>query len=558
MGTRDKNQRQIFTLDAETDPFEYGADFPKPFVWGLYNEEYDFKYWWGSEEEINLSLMKALSDLEHGSIVYAHNGGKFDFHFLLEFLEPDIKIINGRIAKATLFNGRVTLLDSYLILPVPLKMIEKDDIDYMKMKKGVRDIHRNEIIRYLRKDCSGLYDACKAFYDRFGLNLTLASTALKELKKTGYEFENTFDKYDSKFRPFYFGGRVQCFKTGSFKAKDKPLQYADINSAYPYAMKFNHWCGSSYRETVKLPEKENGSWFAKIRATSRGCLPRRDEKTKELVFSMDEKPRDYYASGWEINKGLELGRLDIVKIERVYTPILTSCFSEYIDKWFAEKAEAKGVDKLKYLFAKLMQNAAYGKFGQDGRDFQDFKLVPLGEWPQRTDEELQRGVPPWEHHSDTDTGYSFFKSPAPSDRFYNVNTAASVTAFVRAYMFEHIIKADNPIYCDTDSIICDKFNGKIGTKLGEWEIEGELSEVHVAQKKMYAAREWIHSDFGPVNKTKIACKGVRLKYDQIANAINKDVILYENDAPCFSIGKSPHYIHRNIDLKNVDKEASPI
>jgi hypothetical protein len=558
MGSRKRVEREIFTLDAETDPFEYGADFPKPFCWGLYSQLTDFDYWWGDEESIALSLMKRLAELPERSIVYAHNGGKFDFHFLLEFFDPDIKIINGRIAKATVLNGKIELRDSYLILPIPLAQFEKDSIDYNKMKKDVREIHKNEIIRYLRKDCTALHELCFKFYERFGLNLTLAGTALKELKKTGYRVTNTFDRYDSRMRNFYYGGRVQCFKTGSFYATDEPLEYADINSAYPDAMMRNHWCGDQYRLLKDFPDGENGSWFAEITATSEGVLPHRCEKTKKLTFALDEAPRQYYASGWEINKGLELGRLKIHSIAKVYKPVLTDNFKQYIDYWFAEKARAKGVDKVTYLFAKLMQNAAYGKFGQDGRDFKDFKLVPSGEWPARSPKEIEEGAPPWMWHSDTDNGFSFFWREAPADRFYNVATAASITAYVRAYLLENIVKSDEPLYCDTDSIICRKFNGVKGDKLGQWEIEAYLSEVHIAQKKMYAAREVTHSEFGPVNKTKVATKGVRLKFDQIKNAMNKDIILYNNDAPSYSIGKGPRYIHRNIDLINVAINAGPI
>lgn len=552
-----KKERLITTLDAETDPFEYGADFPRPFVWGTYNEQDDYRYFWGEEKQISKQLMEYLETLADGSIVYAHNGGKFDFHFLLEYFDEDIKIINGRIAKCTLFDGRIELRDSYLIIPVALGQFDKIEIDYNKMKKDQREKNKNEIIRYLRKDCTSLFSLVKTFYDRFGLNLTLASTALKELKKTGYDVSNTFDRYDAKFRPFYFGGRVQCFKTGHFKAKDEPMDYADINSAYSYAMKHEHWFDSNHKELLKLPDRENGSWFAKITAKSEGVLPSRCEKSKKLMFTLDDDYKEYYASGWEINKGLEHGKLKIKSVTRAYVPMFLRCFSEYIDKWFAEKAAAKGVDPIAYLFAKLMQNAAYGKFGQDGRKFEDYRLVERGQWPERTKLEIENGADKWRFKSDTDSGMSLFYRPAPTDKFYNVPTAASITAFVRAYLFENILASDDPIYCDTDSIICRKFNGNIGAELGQWEIEAKLHEVFVAQKKMYAAREWVHSDKGPINKTKVATKGVRLSFKEIAGSFG-DEITHKKDAPAYSLSKGPRYIQRKINLKDVANNAQPL
>lgn len=554
-----RRKRQIITIDAETDPFEY-MSIPRPFAWGVFDGETHDRFW-GDEETIKYQLLERLNEFPKGTIVYAHNGGKFDFHFLLNELDEDMLIVNGRIAKCSLFEGKIELRDSYMLMPISLGNYDKIKIDIQVMRKDRREKHKDEILRYLDRDCSSLHELVTAFVDRFGLNMSLAGTAIKQLKKTGYDVPTTNDRYDAKFREFYHGGRVQVFKAGSFYAKDKPFKYADINSAYSTAMMKNHWYGTEHFSETKLPSLDKlGPCHVRLDAIAKSCLPFKDADGK-LFFPDDNNVRTYSVTGWEILAGLETETLEIKKIHVCYRPLLTENFATYIQKWFDEKAASKGVDEIAYLFAKLMQNAAYGKFGQDGRKFAKFCIVPLGEIPELIKDDDGNNLPlsdpdQWKFHSDSEeSNTSFFKRSDPSDRFYNVPVAASITGWVRAYLFRHIHASKGVMYCDTDSIICEEFVGKEGKELGDWEIEAELSEAHIAQRKMYACRVTPYSDIGPVNKTKIASKGVRLSYDDMKNGIeNMQEIRYERDAPCFSL-KGVRFIHRNIDLKNIKKSC---
>src|SRR6516225_5266481 len=98
---------RIATSDFETDPFEHGV-VPKPFCAGYYDGE---NYWdfWG--DDCAARLVDHFRSIEEPTVVYFHNGGKFDFFFFIEDLEQDVKIINGRIVKAQI--GKVELRDSY-------------------------------------------------------------------------------------------------------------------------------------------------------------------------------------------------------------------------------------------------------------------------------------------------------------------------------------------------------------------------------------------------------------------------------------------------------------
>lgn len=544
-------QKRIATCDCETDPFLYGRT-PKPFAWGYYDGE-DYQYFWGDNATKEfIDYIKDESDL----IIYAHNGGKFDFFYLLPYLDSDVQIINGRIAKATLFNGAIELRDSYLILPLPLSAHGKDDIDYNKMEADVRELHKDEILRYLQKDCLSLHDWVMMFRDQFGGGLTLAGSAFKQLKQTDYPTAPTSEVFDNALRPFYKGGRVQCFQVGAFI---DDYDYVDIHSAYPFAMMHPHWNGSGYRETLRLPDLPHGSWYAKIDAVSRGALPYQvDNKT---YYPNDDETRFYYATGWEIQAGLRTGTLDIKKVHRCYLPTFTCDFKQYVERFFAMKAQAdierakykKGDDTYKYwgsirTFAKLMLNSCYGKFGQDGRKFEAFQLLDYGDVPplyKNNKGEMEA----WNPYGEAEGFISIFNRPDPVNRFYNVATAASITGFVRAYLWENICKSEGVLYCDTDSIICKKFGGVISEDLGAWGLEASCKEVYIAQRKMYACL----TDKG---EHKIASKGVRLNFEQIKNGVlSGENIEYSKDAPAFSLKFGARYTTREINFKNIAKNA---
>lgn len=270
-----KKSKKIAVLDFETDPFKYGR-MPQAFSAGYYDGQ-DYIEFYGPHCGHDLGLF--LQD--QNVTCYAHHGGKFDFFYLWEFIEPSyilnqqnelietdekFMMINSRIAIATI--GQCELRDSWLILPMPLAAFKKDDIDYDIFEADQREKPTNKatISRYLKADCLYLYDWVFNFIERFGRRLTVASAAFNELGKTGYLVNRKTGKdYDKLFRPFYFGGRTQAIKNGVHKGHFK---YYDINSAYPRAMldqhpyggKVEHYTGDEIGQV--LPD--NRVYFARI------------------------------------------------------------------------------------------------------------------------------------------------------------------------------------------------------------------------------------------------------------------------------------------------------
>ncbi len=166
--------KKIYACDAETDPFLHGR-IPFPFIWGLYDGK-KFSTFDKTEDFVNV-----VSKLD--IILYAHNGGKFDFMYLLPFIkQTKAQIINGRIV--SMFLGNCELRDSFSIIPEPLRNFgDKREIDYSKLEASVRDQHKEEIHEYLFYDCKILYDAVSQYRKIAGTKRTIASNALAYSKK---------------------------------------------------------------------------------------------------------------------------------------------------------------------------------------------------------------------------------------------------------------------------------------------------------------------------------------------------------------------------------------
>jgi hypothetical protein len=198
--------RKIVVIDCETDPFKKGRSKIDPFLWCIFDGQV-FTY-------LNkTSDVKNFLEREN-YVVYAHNGGKFDYHFLLDYVNPfePIMVVNGRIARMRV--GSCEFRDSYCLIPLPLSAYKKEKIDYSIMEEDERyKPHNQDIIReYLKSDCQYLYDLVKSFTDNYGQTLTLASAAFKMWRKiTGEKNPRTTRQFYHEISQFYYGGRVQCF-----------------------------------------------------------------------------------------------------------------------------------------------------------------------------------------------------------------------------------------------------------------------------------------------------------------------------------------------------------
>lgn len=561
-GVFDKQKYDLAVIDFETDPFKYQRT-PKPFVVEFYCEDF-YEVFWG--DDCAEQLVNYLEKLPKKYRIYAHNGGKFDAHFVLKYISSPALIIKNRIVSCQLFQHN--LRDSYAILPVPLSANEKMVFDYALMERPVRDKNRKSILEYLHSDCVSLFNMVKRFIDRYGPRMTIGGTAIRELQRF-HPFIKQGSSHDATFRPYYHGGRVQVFKHGLSRG---PFKYVDRNSMYPAAMKDKlHPINGQFEWSETMPTSFDMPFFMTFRGKNNNALPYVTH-TGELVFTQEEGI--FKACSHEIEVALEHKLIEIDEVLECLVSTNAISFGDFVDHYGGEKVAAKEAgDKIDETLAKLNLNSAYGRTGINPANFEDYEIF--------RDFGNEKAL--------EDAGYSIscdyedlelWSRPAEikEEDFCDVAIAASITSASRANLLLNLQLADDPIYCDTDSIMCRDFHGDIhSSRIGAWDVEATFENVAIAGKKMYAGYsdaalahfgrvdfEKIHTtptckkckipfhsireklDHEPLCKVKLSSKGGSLNLSEIVRICEGETIYYQNDAPTFSLRNEPTFIHRHF------------
>jgi len=571
-----KRRRIVWTVDAETDPFLRGR-VPQPFIWGAYCGENEQ----GQEEYYEFATVAQLVEFFRykSVVVYAHNGGKFDYHYLRDELNSDepIMVISGRLAKFKI--GECEFRDSLNIFPnTRLEDFGgKIKIDYSKFEADKRSDPNilAEIKRYLKQDCVLLWDTVARYRREYGTALTQAGASMRyweKMAKTDAP-RQTKAQHD-RYKPHYYGGRVQCFESGNLSTT---FSVADINSAYPEGMLWKHpICPEAQILSTLPPMDKIAQCLITLDATSRGALPWRDPETSELFFPDDEhgnrkRLRTYKITGWEFLAGLELNAIEVNRIRQVHYFPQTISFRDYIEHFYNLREEARlRKDIAGRTFGKYFMCGLYGKFGANPENYAEYVIATdesRAEWHAKG----YRDYKPW--------GDRFLLERKPLEdelndlngkwRFYNVATAASVTGYVRANLFRALSASAGAIYCDTDSIAARDV-GKLafGTKLGQWKHEGTFDRYSIAGKKLYAFHHaGAAEEYDPDEKDnptwKVASKGVN--FGKLADGPSRisaiaagGEINHEPEVPTYSIIRSaPVFIGRTIRHTAKDIRIAP-
>lgn len=534
--SRKKDARKVGSVDFETDPFLAGR-YPEPFAGCLYFGPDEYYVVWGENPQKEIAkLLRAQPPCD----VYAHNGGKFDFHFLLPYVDKSaVQIIHGRLA--VLECGSAKLIDSMLLIPFGLAKYKKTSIDYEILEEDVRDENRDEIINYLIDDCRYLLELVTGFHDKIGKKLTIGAAAMGVLKKSNAIIERQGKTHDDTFRPYYYGGRVEAIRPGVFRGKFVCL---DINSAYPAAMLLQHPLGnkSTYVGSSQLPPmKVLGPQFLRVIAKSWGALPWRD-KMGYLHFPRDGIEREYSCTGWEIKAGLQTKTLEVTDVIRCLTPSRTQNFSDFVLSTYAARQKAKTEKRtLDELILKWVLNSSYGKFATNPDKFYQWVITAPGQAPEPDEDDDDGRI--WQQYAEGPDVW-IWRRPATADQkergYYDVACGASVTGAVRATLWRGLCEVKTPYYCDTDAIICEGA-GDLDineSKLGAWKVEQTGEWLAIAGKKLYALESNTHS--------KRASKGARLDSEEIFEIAGGKEVIWKNAAPTYSIARGRHFTERRI------------
>lgn len=511
-----KQQKTLWTFDAETDPFLFDR-IPKAFLWCAVSEHGDRVAFWG--DDATDRFMEWVLTLSNALLI-GHNAGKFDTLLIKPIIHGSMLVVDGRIIKCSPKKG-VEIRDSMAILPMALKKLgAKFEIKIEKLERERREIYKAEIMRYCMNDCVVLLEAVQNFYSRAGCRrLTIASQASHELRAIYPDLPKMDDVQHTEFRPYFFGGRVQCFEKGIIEGD---FSLYDVNSMYPSVMAFEqHPYGNAYAKTgySKTSLPDNGAGFFDGVVDTNGAFPvRLKDKTTPYIVGRNI---EVHVTMHELLAAIDCGLVQNIR-GNMWLPENTTDFSKFILPHFESRKKAKAIgDDGADLYHKLIPNSSYGRFAMspDGRD-----EVYFAEEGEDIKSLHEKGYEISDY--DLDSERAILKRPVTKPwLFYeDVATGASITGAARARLMRAIAGAERPIYCDTDSLLCEGINEKVGNDLGQWKHELDCDTAAIAGKKLYVLLQ----DKRPVKQ---ASKGVKACPTEIYEVAAGEVCYIVNDAP---------------------------
>lgn len=539
--TRDK-KRRIAVLDLETDPFD-GESNIDPFVAEIYAGD-DFPpivIWDDDPKRFIMSVYDAIENLPDRYIIYAHNGGRFDWMFFIRLLTGRVMFKGNSIMSAKIGNHEIR--DSMHIIPEALKNYNKDEFDYKLLQKHLRGKARKKILSYLHSDCVYLYELVTDFVGRFGTVLTIGIAALREIKKT-VPFERLSAGSDAMLRQWYVGGRVECLQGGG--KYNGIYRLYDVNSMYPYVM-------ANYKHPLGAPsyvgrEIRNDTFFIHLSCDNYGAFLSRIPG--EFSLTPNVKSGEFFITIHEYRTAKEYGLISNERILRTVGFDMIGDFSSFVLPNYSTREAYKiqlqnEPDNFKVkrasLTIKYLLNNGYGKYGQDPSNNKEFFIVGYYDDMPPADEGWKVHM----SHRDLDdktNNFVIMERPANEGTFNNVATAASITGAARAVLLEGLCNSVGAIYCDTDSIIARSLDADLdASRLGAWDCEAEIETALIAGKKLYGYRTTTGTE-------KIRCKGADITWQDLEKISTGQTIYSKRQAPTFDKTGAQRYIGRHVKL----------
>ncbi len=454
-----------------------------------------------------------LNNLQNGDIIYAHNGGRYDFLFIFDYLRENkkaklqnIKVISSSVVMFKInYKGKtLEFRDSFSILPASLKRLTNDfDVLHKKLEMdydiGTEDVRFQD---YFRNDLIGLYEVLEKAGE-LREKLTIASNSMHIFLRDYYKkkpYNNSLET-DNTFRAGYYGGRVEVFKM-----QGESLHYYDVNSLYPSVMVEQEYPvleKNNWEYTTKYIKNELGYYYCHIEAPKMEIplLPyhRIDGK---LLFPYGKWAGWYYSP--EIDKAKEIGYN--IKVDKGYVfPKTDFLFKDFVEHYYEIKKNSSGSKK---AIAKMVLNSLYGKFAQRhiydtyviGNEESRYSYIPFLN--------LQR------------------KKTETFSRYQHTEIAGFITSYARLKLYNLFEKAglDRVYYCDTDSLFTDSLM-HTSNELGDIKNEADVKEFIAIAPKVYAYIK----DTGEVVIKAKGLNSSKLSFEDFKNAhYNNDYSKFNN------------------------------
>ena len=493
---------------------------------GIYTKDGSYyEYRFDSEEE----MARDLAEME-GS-VWAHNGGGFDFKWLLDWfmrwgLQCRITSAGGTII--AIYVGKLRLFDSLALTKISLAKftegmeVEKTDTGlpcvcgnycggYCSIKRDMSPEYWKRTLAYLETDCKGLFHALEAlqtFADNEDIDLgaTVGGSAWRNASRL-LDLPNASDDVPNHMfvRDSYFGGRVQLFRPQSIDGGEY-----DVNSMYPSRLAF-----------CKLPAgTPTVNWGLQAHSRLMDCVPGFYECEVEVPYMhlpplpVRTKDRVIYPYGrfrgtWalpELKLAASLG-VKIQSFQSLTYPREEVIFRDWIDKLFAIRRNAPGGKSGPMgTFVKYYLNSLTGKFGSKPiaeRVVINLATAKIRPCNCRVDcGGLCGAHTPLDLHGRILTTKSF-----RIDNCAHIEWASYLTSEARCEWHRQAVSNGDGglsiVYGDTDSLFSElPLTRNIGNNLGQWQSQGEYSLFEGLAPKVYS--------FKRAEKRTLKAKGVPL------------------------------------------------
>jgi hypothetical protein len=478
----------FFVFDVETwlekknGKFKYGlAQHPDNFMFAcLYGRNVNKVFY--SVDAIKLEFKKPEYKNKK---IFAHNA-TYDLTTVYGNIFTGLDncaIFNGsRFICAT--NGNCIFADSLNIYQSSVEEIGKmlgifkQDLQLNRWHKEITE----KAINYCFNDCRIIWEALiSIFSDAGDIKITQASLSLTYFRRYFQQYDIYHNENTSFFWDSYYGGRTEIFQMGKTHSF-----VIDVNSMYPYAMKFCNFPNPQFlrvdknvsvnkflNQILKLYE---GCCYCTIRHKDLpyGYLPTR--KDGKLIF-----PIGVFSGCWNFNEllnALKHNAIEILNIERiVYAEKMHSPFVDYVDTLYLKRIGSK--NELEKFRIKIFMNSLYGKFGQRIEEETIYidnvqNSIDLIRDYQRKNS-LIKVIP---FNEDRNDCFLVVSSDKNISLNYSIPSFSSyITSFARIMLINKLyeVRDLNPVYCDTDSIFLESLKGvKSDKHLGGWKIEEKI------------------------------------------------------------------------------------
>jgi hypothetical protein len=461
---------KIATFDIES------IEWTTSFLCGGYYNGTDYYYSWDEKDFFRYLIA------QENTTIYAHNGGKFDFLWLLSVAismgcRPNIVLQGTRILSIEI--GNVEFLDSYALIPMSLEkaggMVGQGKVDLPFDYSEFGSLTRSQktiLLEYLEQDCRLLYDVLEYLFTYaarhdIAIRKTVASTSWRTVKSwlniPNCQWSPT--TY-ARLREGYYGGRTEVYKT-----QTKSGHRYDRNSSYPAAL---------HNTALPIPPAEytlnpvsdfrdgkEGIYTAHVYVPEMNIPPLPIRTKTRLYFPVGDLFGTW--TGLELRYAIQCG-CQVLKITNGITFETSKViFDKAIQKiWRLRKnADTKALNS----WIKWLANSLTGKFAQRP----EFEVITFGERPN----DDARALDPY--------GDFFAHKVERIDGCCWVQWAAYLTSEARISLHDALKNARGPCYCDTDSVYCEHMtrHTNIGPGLGQWGYEGPMENWEAAAPKMY-------------------------------------------------------------------------